>query len=158
MKNITAFCLLFIQFTILSQVPEGVNYQAVIRDNNGGLISNSFIGLKITLFQGAINGTAVFEESFDVSTNDFGLVNVVIGAGTSISGDFSLIDWSNGPYFIEVSADENGGTDYELMGTQELISVPYALYAKTAGNGPQGEQGIQGETGAQGEILSLIHI
>ena len=152
MKNIIAFCLLFVQFTILSQAPEGVNYQAVIRDNNGGLISNSFIGLKITLFQGAINGTAVFEESFDLSTNDFGLVNVVIGAGTSISGDFSLIDWSNGPYFIEVSADENGGTDYELMGTQELMSVPYALYAKTAGNGPQGEQGIQGETGAQGEI------
>ena len=138
MKNIIALCLLFIQFTTLSQAPEGVNYQAVIRDNNGGLVSNSFIGLKITLFQGAINGAAVFEESFDVSTNDFGLVNVVIGAGTSISGDFSLIDWSNGPYFIEVSADENGGTDYELMGTQELMSVPYALYAKTAGNGPQG--------------------
>ena len=150
MKKLFVLCILFAQFSALAQAPEGVNYQAVIRDNAGDLISNSFIGLKITLFQGSINGTSVFEESFDISTNDYGLVNIVIGEGNFISGDFALIDWSNGPYFIEISADENGGTNYEIMGTQELMSVPYALYAKTAGNGPQGEQGIQGETGPQG--------
>jgi hypothetical protein len=113
-------------------------------------MANAFVGLKISLLQNNTNGTVVYEESFDASTNDFGLTNIVIGNGTPISGDFSLIDWSNGPYFIQIAADENGGTDYEIMGTQELMSVPYALYAKTAGNGPQGEQGIQGEVGPQG--------
>jgi hypothetical protein len=106
MKNIIALFLLFLNLTAFAQAPEGVNYQAVIRDNNGGLISNGLVGLKITLFQSELNGTIVFEESFDVTTSEFGLVNIVIGEGSSISGDFSLIDWSNGPYFIEVSADE----------------------------------------------------
>ena len=150
MKKIVTLCLTCVQLLIFAQAPEGVNYQSVIRDNTGNLMANAFVGLKISLLQNNTNGTVVYEESFDASTNDFGLTNIVIGNGNSISGDFSLIDWSNGPYFIQIAADENGGTDYEIMGTQELMSVPYALYAKTAGNGPQGEQGIQGEVGPQG--------
>ena len=150
MKKIVTLCLTCVQLLIFAQAPEGVNYQSVIRDNTGNLMANAFVGLKISLLQNSTNGTVVYEESFDASTNDFGLTNIVIGNGNPISGDFSLIDWSNGPYFIQIAADENGGTDYEIMGTQELMSVPYALYAKTAGNGPQGEQGIQGETGPQG--------
>ncbi len=150
MKKIVTLCLTCVQLLIFAQAPEGVNYQSVIRDNTGNLMANAFVGLKISLLQNSTNGTVVYEESFDASTNDFGLTNIVIGNGNPISGDFSLIDWSNGPYFIQIAADENGGTDYEIMGTQELMSVPYALYAKTAGNGPQGEQGIQGEVGPQG--------
>ena len=150
MKKIVTLCLTCVQLLIFAQAPEGVNYQSVIRDNTGNLMANAFVGLKISLLQNNTNGTVVYEESFDASTNDFGLTNIVIGNGNPISGDFSLIDWSNGPYFIQIAADENGGTDYEIMGTQELMSVPYALYAKTAGNGPQGEQGIQGEVGPQG--------
>ena len=150
MKKIVTLCLTCVQLLIFAQAPEGVNYQSVIRDNTGNLMANAFVGLKISLLQNSTNGTVVYEESFDASTNDFGLTNIVIGNGNSISGDFSLIDWSNGPYFIQIAADENGGTDYEIMGTQELMSVPYALYAKTAGNGPQGEQCIQGEVGPQG--------
>ena len=150
MKKIVTLCLTCVQLLIFAQAPEGVNYQSVIRDNTGNLMANAFVGLKISLLQNSTNGTVVYEESFDASTNDFGLTNIVIGNGNPITGDFSLIDWSNGPYFIQIAADENGGTDYEIMGTQELMSVPYALYAKTAGNGPQGEQGIQGETGPQG--------
>ena len=150
MKKIVTLCLTCVQLLIFAQAPEGVNYQSVIRDNTGNLMANAFVGLKISLLQNNTNGTVVYEESFDASTNDFGLTNIVIGNGNPISGDFSLIDWSNGPYFIQIAADENGGTDYEIMGTQELMSVPYALYAKAAGNGPQGEQGIQGEVGPQG--------
>ena len=150
MKNIFVFAFTCLQFLCFGQAPEGVNYQAVIRDNAGNLLENTSVGLKISIYQTEIGGSIVFEESFTESTNNFGLVNLIIGKGTPISGDISLVDWANGPYFIEISADENGGMDYELIGTQELMSVPYALYAKTAGNGPQGDPGPQGQAGTNG--------
>ena len=150
MKNIFVFAFTCLQFLCFGQAPEGVNYQAVIRDNAGNLLENTSVGLKISIYQTEIGGSIVFEESFTESTNNFGLVNLIIGKGTPISGDISLVDWANGPYFIEISADENGGMDYELIGTQELMSVPYALYAKTAGNGPQGDIGPQGQAGTNG--------
>ena len=148
--------LLFI-FTVLfsySQAPEGINYQALVRDNDGNPLANTSVGIKISIYQGSVSGSIVFEEEFSPNTNQFGLVNLVIGQGALISGDFASIDWGLGAYFVEVSADETGGTNYELLGTQELMSVPYALYAKTAENapaGPQGPQGDQGPQGTQGE-------
>ncbi|MEJ6687319.1 MAG: hypothetical protein QNK70_08595 [Crocinitomicaceae bacterium] len=151
MKTIFVFTFLCFHLFCFSQAPEGINYQAVLRDNLGTAISSSEVGLKITIFQNAANGTIAYEESFEAPTDNFGLVNLVIGQGNTLTGDFATIDWSNGPFFIEVAADENGGTDYEIMGTQELMSVPYALYAKTAGNGPQGLQGDQGDQGPQGD-------
>ena len=144
--------LLFI-FTVLfsySQAPEGINYQALVRDNDGNPLANTSVGIKISIYQGSVSGSIVFEEEFSPNTNQFGLVNLVIGQGTLISGDFASIDWGLGPYFVEVSADEAGGTNYELLGTQELMSVPYALYAKTAENAPAGPQGPQGDQGPQG--------
>ncbi len=135
-----------------AQAPEGVNYQAVIRDNLGNPIENDFVGIKIGIYQNTTTGTLVFEESFTPNTNAFGLVNFIIGQGELISGDFSIIDWAAGPYFIEISADIDGGVNYEIIGTQELMSVPYALYAKTAGNGPQGPQGPVGADGPQGPV------
>ena len=126
--------LLFI-FTVLfsySQAPEGINYQALVRDNDGNPLANTSVGIKISIYQGSVSGSIVFEEEFSPNTNQFGLVNLVIGQGALISGDFASIDWGLGPYFVEVSADESGGTNYELLGTQELMSVPYALHSITA--------------------------
>ncbi|MDG2153213.1 MAG: hypothetical protein P8K10_04695 [Crocinitomicaceae bacterium] len=151
MKKFIALIFLFLtNFLLNAQAPEGVNYQAVIRDNLGNPIENTSVGIKIGIYQNTTVGTLVFEESFTPNTNTFGLVNFVIGQGSLISGDFSIIDWSSGPYFVEISADIDGGINYEAIGTQELMSVPYALYAKTAGNGPQGPQGEPGNDGAQG--------
>ncbi|MDG1735338.1 MAG: hypothetical protein P8H94_05770 [Crocinitomicaceae bacterium] len=153
MKNLLIICLVCIHVLSFAQAPEGVNYQAVIRTNTGDVLSNNAVGLQITLYQNTAGGTMVYQETFDASTDVFGLVNLVIGQGNVTSGSFELVDWSNGPFYLEIAVDENGGSNYETMGAQELMSVPYALYAKTAGNGPQGvqgEQGIQGETGAQG--------
>ena len=149
-KFIVLVFLLLTNFLLQAQAPEGVNYQAVIRDNLGSPIENTTVGIKIAIYQNATSGNLVFEESFTPNTNAFGLVNFIIGQGNLISGDFSLIDWSSGPYFVEISADIDGGVNYENIGSQELMSVPYALYAKTAGNGPQGEQGIPGNDGADG--------
>ena len=82
----------------------------------------------------SIGGTTVYQETFAPTTNGYGLVNLEIGSGTVVSGDFTTIDWANGPYFIETAADVTGGTSYSVMGTSQLMSVPYALHSKTADN------------------------
>ncbi|MCH2225667.1 MAG: hypothetical protein MK066_12925 [Crocinitomicaceae bacterium] len=132
MRKILFVFLSVLSFTTFGQTPEGINYQAVIRNNSGTIIADSPIGLKISILQTTASGISVYEESFATVTNAFGLVNVVIGQGSVISGSFSTIDWFAGPYFAEVSVDETGGTTYTVLGTQQLMSVPYALHAKTA--------------------------
>jgi hypothetical protein len=107
----------------------------------------------MTIQQGSIGGTTVYAETFSTTTNAYGLVNLEIGKGTVLTGTFATIDWANGPFFMETAADVTGGTNYTVMGTSQLMSVPYALYAKTSGSstpGPQGPQGTTGNDGATG--------
>ncbi len=141
------------------QAPEGFKYQAVVRDAGNLILNNQAVGMQLTIQQGSVGGTAAYSETFSVTSNAYGLVNLEIGTGTT-SYDFTTIDWGNGPYFIETAADVTGGTSYTVMGTSQLMSVPYALYAKTSGNGvgPQGPagndgiDGVDGATGPQGPI------
>lgn len=125
--------LIALTFTVFSfgQAPESFKYQAVVRDAGGVIIANQAVGYQVTILQGTSNGTTVYSETFNTSSNGYGLVNLDIGTGTT-SYDFSTIDWSNGPYYIETAVDVNGGTSYTVMGTSQLLSVPYALHAKTA--------------------------
>ena len=133
-KKLLTLLFVAISAATFAQAPQGINYQAVIRDNGGAVLANQAVGMKVAILQGSPSGTAVYEESFSPTTSQFGLVNVVIGQGTVISGDFTSIDWSAGPYYAEVSADETGGINYSVLGTQQLMSVPYSLYAETAEN------------------------
>jgi hypothetical protein len=133
-KFIAIFAFLSLATGAFSQAPDGINYQAVIRDNAGAVLTNSPVGMKIAIRQTTATGTVVYEESFAPTTSAYGLVNIVVGQGTVISGNFASIDWASGPYFVEVAADQTGGTNYSLLGTQQLMSVPYALYANTAEN------------------------
>ncbi|GAG52677.1 unnamed protein product, partial [marine sediment metagenome] len=73
-------------------------------------------------------------EDFTPTTNEFGLINLNIGEGTVVSGNFTTIDWSADTYFIKIEMDITGGTTYEEYGISQLLSVPYALHAKTAAN------------------------
>jgi hypothetical protein len=139
MKKYLLICVAFFSLNAMAQAPEGINYQAVVRDLAGATITNAPVGLKLALLQGSSTGTIVYEESFSTFSNDFGLVNVVFGEGTVINGSFTTVDWSNGPYFIEVAADVTGGTAYSVLGSQQLMSVPYALYAKSAENSFSGD-------------------
>jgi hypothetical protein len=139
MNKILTIIFAFIGITTFAQAPEGINYQAVIRDNTGTVIASTSVGISITIYQTSPTGTLVYEETFAPTTNGFGLVNLVIGQGTVVSGTFSTIDWGNGPYYAEISADAGGGTTYTLLGTQQLMSVPYALYAKEAENAFSGD-------------------
>ena len=153
MKNITRACFLmvFIAGSAMAQVPEKMSYQAVIRNSSNTLLTNQFVGMQISVLQGAPSGSAVYIETQNATSNANGLVSIEIGEGTVISGVFSGIDWANGPYFIKIETDPAGGTNYTIIGTSQLMSVPYALYAKTAGNSMPGPQGAIGATGAEGQ-------
>ncbi|MFT5778147.1 MAG: hypothetical protein ACI837_001103 [Crocinitomicaceae bacterium] len=134
MKNILLIILSVIAINAYGQAPDGVNYQAVVRDNLGAVIVSSPIGMKLSIYEVSTATTPIYEESFTPTTNAYGLVNLILGEGVLISGDFPTITWTNGPYFMEVSADVTGGTSYASLGFQKLKSVPFALYAKNAEN------------------------
>jgi hypothetical protein len=154
MKNLilSIVAIATLSLSALAQAPEGFKYQAVVRDAGNNILTNQAVGLRMTIQQGTIGGTSVYTETFAPTTNAYGLVNLEIGNGTVISGTFASIDWANGPYYIETAVDITGGTNYSVIGTSQLMSVPYALYAKTSGNGqgPAGPQGIQGLAGTDG--------
>ncbi|HLP54632.1 MAG TPA: tail fiber domain-containing protein [Fluviicola sp.] len=124
-------CVAFVAASF-AQAPEGFKYQAVVRNTSNNIITNQAVGIRMTIQQGSIGGTTVYSESFSETTNAYGLVNLEIGTGTVISGSFSAVNWANGPFFMETAIDLAGGNNYVVMGTSQLLSVPYALYAKTA--------------------------
>lgn len=117
-----------------AQAPEKMSYQAVVRDGSNTLVTSSAVGMQISILQGSSSGTAVYVETQTPTSNANGLVSVEIGDGTLVSGDFSTIDWANGPYFVKTETDPTGGVTYTITGTSQLLSVPYALHAKTAEN------------------------
>jgi uncharacterized protein (TIGR02145 family) len=107
-----------------------MNYQAAIRDNTGTPVTNQQVGMRMSILE---NSTTVYAETHTPTTNDFGLVNLVIGQGTVEQGVFEDIDWANGTYMMQTEVDVTGGTNYVILGAQQLMSVPYALYAEAAG-------------------------
>ena len=150
------FAILFIgifSLTLSAQAPEKMSYQAIVRDANNALLTNSSVGMQVSILQGNISGTPIYVETQNPTTNDNGLIAIEIGTGNIITGDFSTIDWSTSNYYVKTETDPNGGTNYTIEGTSQLLSVPYALYSKTSGSsipGPQGPQGIQGPQGTPG--------
>ena len=146
---LTAFCIIllvvFSNANAYGQVPGGFTWQAVLRDASGALKANASVEIQITILKGNPEGNNVFNEIHNVTTSPMGLVNLVVGSENT--ADFNAIDWATGPYFIKIEVD---GSD---MGTSQLFSVPYALYAAAGAGepGPQGEQGPAGEQGLQGE-------
>ena len=141
---------------LFAQSPEKLSYQAVIRNASNALISNQTVGMRISILQGSATGTVVYAETQTPATNINGLVSLEIGSGTQVSGSFVAINWAGGPYFIKTETDPAGGTAYSITATSQLLSVPFALYAKTSGSstpgpqGPAGPQGVPGPQGAQG--------
>lgn len=134
-----------------AQAPQMINYQGIARNTSGTALVNQAIGLQLTIRQTTNNGAIVYQETQSDTTNQFGLFNIQIGNGTVVQGAMASIAWGSDLYYIEVEMDETGGTNYQLMGVSQLISVPYALYAETSGNaGPQGPTGPAGATGTQG--------
>ena len=147
MKNLYPFLiLLFLSLSIYAQSPEKMSYQAVVRDANNILIANKTIGMQISILQSTITGTVVYSETHSVDTNINGLVSLEIGTG-STSDNFSEIDWSVvGPYFIKTETDPTGGDTYSITGINQLLSVPFALYAKNSGSSETNATNIANNT------------
>ena len=131
-RIITIFAAVLLTASVFAQSPEKMSYQAVVRDGSNNLVSSTAVGMQISILQGSSSGTAVYVETQTPTSNANGLVSLEIGSGTVVSGDFTTIDWSAGPYFIKTETDPMGGTNYTITGTSQLLSVPYALHAKTA--------------------------
>ena len=137
-KLYTILAVVLLTATTFAQAPEKMSYQAVVRCSDDVLVSNLPVGMQISILQTTATGTAVYVETQRPTTNVNGLVSLEIGTGTT-TDDFSTIDWSTGPYFIKIETDPEGGSDYTITGTSQLLSVPYALYAKTAENAFSGD-------------------
>ena len=135
-KNIlmAVFCLVLSAMSF-AQVPQMMSYQAVVRGNDNNLVVNQQISMRVSILQGSADGVAVYTETHSATTNANGLVSIEIGNGMS-NDDFSEINWANGTYFVKTETDVNGGENYEIVGVSQLLSVPYAMYAQSAGNVP----------------------
>lgn len=139
MKHLFTFVFVILLSGIFSlphgwaQAPESFKYQAIARDVNGDILIDQLVSFQISILQGSVGGTSVYTETHSVTTNAFGLVSMNIGEGNTID-DMAMVDWANGPYFLLVEMDGSGGTNYQFIGVSQLLSVPYALHAKTAEN------------------------
>jgi len=120
---------------VYAQAPQKMSYQCVIRDPGGSLVVNQSVGIKISILQGSATGIVVYSETYSPNkqTNANGLVSFEIGSGQPLTGTFSSIDWDEGPYFLKTETDPAGSTNYTIIGTSQILSVPYALHAEKAG-------------------------
>jgi hypothetical protein len=152
-KSFLTFSLIFlVNLSVFAQSPQSFNYQTVIRDLNYEVLANQQLTLRLSIIEDEPSGVVVYQEKHSVTTSVIGLVNLSIGEGNVSSGNFESIDWANHTFFLEVAADFNNDNDFIVLGSSQLRSVPFALYALSSGNGvgPQGEQGIQGPQGDVG--------
>ncbi len=141
MKKLFTFLAFIITIAIFAQAPQGFNYQATVRNSSGALIVSQNVNFKFNIMQNSPTGVPVYSETHFVPTDDLGAVNLVIGQGTPTTGTFASVNWGNGNYYMGIEL--NTGSGFVAMGTTQLLSVPYALYANSSGNGQsQGKTSI----------------
>ena len=143
MKHIVfTFFALFLTTVIFAQAPHSFNYQGVARDLAGTPLINQDIALKISIVIGAMDGNPVYSEVHNTTTSDLGLFSLQVGKGNPLNGIFEQINWGSNSHFLQIEMDENGGNDFQLIGTSELLSVPYALYAENGSLWSKRPEGI----------------
>jgi hypothetical protein len=132
MKIFYTFLIGLIALVANAQAPQGFNYQATVRNNAGALMTNASVQLKFSILQDTATGTVVYSESQTKTTDGLGQVSTVVGQGTALTGIFAAINWGTGTHFLAIEL--NTGNGFVAMGTTQLLSVPYALYANSAGS------------------------
>lgn len=132
MKKLFTLFALAITLIATAQAPQGFNYQATVRNSSGNLIVNQTVLFKFNIMLNSQTSLLVYSETHQAPTDDLGQVNLVIGTGTPTTGTFSAINWGNGNYYLGIEL--NTGTGYVAMGTTQLLSVPYAMYANNSGS------------------------
>jgi microcystin-dependent protein len=137
MKRFILFTFsIFLTFSI-AIAQDGVNYQGAATDANGDELTNQNISIRASVLSTSANGNLEWEETHSATTDQFGLFNVVIGQGTNTTNGatatFDDMDWGSADHYLKIEMDATGGTNYAMIGTTQMMSVPYALYAKSAG-------------------------
>ncbi|MFC2137835.1 uroporphyrinogen decarboxylase family protein [Bacteroidota bacterium] len=151
--------LVFIMFFLLSiisnnlfcQSNKAIKYQSIIRDSKGKVIENQNVSIKINIIQNSPSGLTVYSEKHDVISNQFGLINIEIGNGDVLSGNYLNINWGGADHFAQIEIDENNGRNYHVMGVSQLMYVPYALHAETVSN----KDDADADPGNEIQILSI---
>ena len=138
-KLITMMIMVLAVASLMAQAPEKFSYQAVVRNASNALVTNVQVSVRVSILQGSASGNAVYVETQTATTNANGLLTLEIGGGIVQQGSFAGINWANGPFFLKTETDPSGGSNYTVTSTQQLLSVPYALYSKEAGNGFSGD-------------------
>lgn len=130
-RSLAITITILISHLVFSQVPQALNYQAVARTADGVLIPTQNIGVKFSVLDGSVTGATLYSETHTTTTNSYGLFTLAIGKGTPINGTFDEINWASGTdKFLKVEIAPAGGNNYQLQGTTQLLSVPYALYSE----------------------------
>lgn len=132
---------------LFAQVPQAFSYQGIARDAAANPIVNQTIGLRLSILKNSPTGISVYTETHQTSTTALGLFNLKVGKGTASSNTFTDLDWSSGRHYLQIELDERGGTNYKLIGTNELLSVPYALHSGNGSKWGDLENGIIYEEG-----------
>ena len=133
------YAMMIAVVSLFAQAPQKFSYQAVLRDAGGNLAANQNVSVRISIIQENEYGASVYVETHSVTTNANGLVTIEVGAGNPILGTFADIDWSYGSYFLKSEVDPTGGNNYSITGVEQLLSVPYALYAGNTTGGFSGD-------------------
>mgnify|MGYP003865162607 CR=1 FL=1 len=137
-KFFLLLCVIFLSAGIFAQAPSGFKFQAVARDADNNAMATDNIAVRVSLLQGGPSGAVSYSERHEVTTTDLGVFDLHIGNGVGLSGDMSTIDWGTDNYYLKVDIDPDGGTSYINLGASQLLSVPYAMYATSAGSGGGG--------------------
>ncbi len=129
MKKFTLlFALLLAATCHFAQAPQAFNYQAIARDLSGNPLINQAISVKISILNGSTTGTEIYSGNYQLLTNNSGLFDLKIGNPDEVlTGNFNDILWGIGSWFLQVEIDPAGGSDFQMMGTSQLLSVPYSL-------------------------------
>jgi uncharacterized protein (TIGR02145 family) len=136
-KVVLSFIITMLCFISIAQVPESFNYQAIPRNSSGGEYPSQAMKIRINILSVSPTGSSVYCETFAQTTTSLGLLNLQIGKGTPESGNFTTINWGSNSFYLKVEIDVTGGTSYAEMGTTQLLSVPYAMHAKTVASYPE---------------------
>ena len=134
MKNRIAFLCLFITAFSYAQSPQAFKYQAVLRDLGGLPLIEKNVSIKISILKSSLTGTSIYSEIHQAKTTPLGIINLEIGKGVSSLNSFSSIEWGTDIHFVKIEMDSTGGSNFELVGISQLLSVPYALYAEKSGD------------------------
>ncbi|MDI1256076.1 MAG: hypothetical protein PSV16_08225 [Flavobacterium sp.] len=147
---------LLLSISAFAQVPQGISYQAIALNGSGNPVVSGNVGIRLSLMDNAATGTVIYKETHTKTTNAQGLFNLVIGQGTAITGTFAAVNWGTNSKFLKVELDAAGGTNYVAVGTTQLLSVPYAMYAASTSSVPASSLNGIGTTGLKSSAFIVL--